>query len=135
MAQQVIGRGWVYESTDVTCVGRIPTADGTNLIQDDITGTTNQEIGYFIYNRNSDTPRTVVASGTLAKTAVIYDTLQDDGWWGDEDETGYNFRATIDASQMPQGGALAIVEFTCNTTSFGDLRWRFDIRVREVLHT
>ena len=133
MTKKIIGRGWVYEDTDASCVGRIPTADGTNLVQADIDGTTNQEISYSVYDLNSDNPRTAYATGTFAKTAVIFDTLQTDGWWANQDETGYNFRATIDADDLPEGGTLARIEFSCNTLSFGPIRWRFDVRVREVL--
>lgn len=119
----VIIRGEVVEGADATVVARVPTADGTSLVQGDNGESTGTEVDYTIYDLDGDTPGTPITTGTLDKTAVVFDTLQTDGWWDSTDEDGYNFRHTISASDLPGDAHRAKVEYSITTTSFGEVKW------------
>lgn len=126
-------RGSVSEGADATVVARIVTADGTDLQQADLTGTSGQEIAYSVFDLDGDTPGTAIATGTLNKTAVVFDTLQTDGWWNNEDEFGYNFRHTIANTELPGGGHRARIEYSGESSTFGDIKWAAEITVLEGL--
>lgn len=61
------------------------------------------------YSFDLANPSTVVASGTISKTDVIFDTLQHAMW--SEDATGYNFRHVLPASATPTGDRTYRIEY------------------------
>lgn len=124
-------RGAVLEGADPTVSIHIETADGTDLQQGDNGESSGTEIDFTIYDLSGDTPGTAITTGTLDKTAVIFDTLQTDGYWNNVDVFGYNFRHTITASDLPGGGKTARVEYKITTTSFGEVKWQAFIEISE----
>jgi hypothetical protein len=122
-------RGEVFEGCNPVVVARIPTADGTNLVRDDLNGSSGQEIEYSIYDLDGDTPGTAIHTGTLNKTAVIFDTLQTDGYWDSEDEFGYNFRHMVTSSQLAGDGHRSRIEYGASTSSFGAAKWVAEIDI------
>lgn len=86
-------------------MARVYGADNTVIVQADVTS-----IAYSI--RSLHDLATVVDSGSLTVSSVIFDTLQTDARWT-EDSTGYNFRTTISAAQVPEPGVYRVeIELT-----------------------
>lgn len=81
----------VWEDNDVTCLARVQLA-GVNATQ-----AVFASIKRNIYDIDSATPTTNLDGSTLTIASVVFDTLQTDGRWT-EDETGYNFRTTVAGS-------------------------------------
>ncbi len=62
-------------------------ADGENITQADLSS-----IAYVVLNADDGT--TYNAGGSVTVSAAVFDTLQTDGRWT-EDDTGYNFRHDV----------------------------------------
>mgnify|MGYP000105578392 CR=1 FL=1 len=98
----------VWEDTGHSLMARIIGDDAANIQQSDISS-----IAYSVFDL-SDTA-TVVTSGSLTVSNVIFDTLQTDARW-DADSTGYNFRWDIPASLFPTGGKDYRIEIAFTPT-------------------
>lgn len=133
MPTEVISlRGSVLEGVDPVVVAAVDTPDGTNLVQGDLTGVANAQIIFSIFDRNADAPATALATGTLDETAVIFDTLQTDGYWG-LDGVGYNFRSSFATASFPDGGGSYRIEIHGVTTSFNIVKWVAFVDIIEAL--
>ena len=90
----------VFEGAHAHIMGRLRDSDGSLITQ-----ATVSSIAWSIYDHIA--PTTVVASGTLTVADVVFDTLQVDARWTQEnplDSTGYNFRAVYAPTRFPRGG-------------------------------
>lgn len=125
-------KGSVIEGVDPVVVAAIETPDGTNLVQGDLSGTSNAQIIFSIFDRNAAAPATALATGTLDETAVIFDTMQTDGYWG-LDDVGYNFRSAFAAASFPDGGGSYRIEIHGVTTSFNIVKWVAFVDIIEAL--
>ena len=84
----------IWQNGDATCLARIH-MNGSNITQADISA-----ISRKIYDLDSSTPGTALSTTAVAKTSVVFDSLQTDDRWT-EDSTGYNFRNAIAGSNFP----------------------------------
>ena len=96
-AQNIHGR--VRRGRTATLLTRIEGWDGTPITTNEVAG-----IVYSIYELDPADPdsRTVVTGHdevTLTVADVVFDSLQTDARWT-EDDTGYNFRWPLDGSQI-----------------------------------
>lgn len=99
-------RSVIYEGSGVQILARVVGTDGSLIQQADF-GT----IDFTVRDRDGD--RAVATdSGALVVADVVFDTLQNDGRWT-EDNIGYNFLTEISASAFPEGGRgyQVVVEF------------------------
>lgn len=92
----------VMEDTSATFMCRMLASDGSAAQQADVSS-----IAYSVYDR---TGGSVVTSGTLTVSSVVFDTLQTGAPWT-YDSTGYNFKTTLATTAFPTGGRLYRVEF------------------------
>lgn len=93
----------IYKGSGVQILARIVGNDG-NFIQQSDFGT----ITFAVIDRDGDRT-TPTDSGSLTVANVVFDTLQNDGRWT-EDEIGYNFLTEMVASAFPEGGRVYNVE-------------------------
>ena len=94
----------IWEDADATNMARV-LVDGDNAEQDDIASITRT-----IYDLTSDTPTTAIDTTALTVASVMFDTLQTDSRWS-KDDTGYNFRDTIDGAEFPTGNHIYGVKY------------------------
>ncbi len=99
------------ENTPITCLARCVDADGSLILQAEITSIERRLFreGYGGGNTPYDTANLTVAN-------VWFDTLQIDGYWG-VDTTGYNFRDTIPGIRFTQGGDRYSIEYLVTLAS------------------
>ena len=100
----------IWEDSDATCIGRLH-------FQGVVTSFTQANIASIsraIFDTKSATPATALATDACVVADVVFDTLQTDGRWS-EDETGYNFRDTIAASNFATATVYR-VEYYFTTT-------------------
>lgn len=76
-------------------MARVKGSDGNYVQQNDVSS-----IAYSVFD--SEDTSTAIGTGTLLASAVIFNQLQTDNRWP-EDETGYNFRWDIPATLLPAG--------------------------------
>ena len=95
-----------FEDSGVSLMDRIQGNGGTNITQASLTG-----IAFSVYsftdaaNADDASAGTLVTSGTLTISAVVFDTLQTAAPWDSTvDSTGYNFRYDALAAQRATGG-------------------------------
>jgi hypothetical protein len=96
--------GGAFEATGVSLMDRIQGNGGTNITQASITS-----IAYTVhrYPSQEDAEKAtngteVIAATALAKTSVVFDSLQTAAPWdSDADATGYNFRYDSVAADRP----------------------------------
>jgi hypothetical protein len=123
--------GTAFKDGSATLLARVVGADGTNVIQADLSG-----IKYSVYLLDDQDPnsRAAVAEHVrvpLVMAAVIFDTLQTDAIWT-IDATGYNFRHVLDVSRHPAfavAGRRYLVEYELTPTFGQTIRVRFRINV------
>jgi len=89
--------GVVFKTGSATLLARVVGADGTPIMQSDLSSA-----AYTIYLLDENDPDvgTPIAGHTdvaVAVASLIYDTLQNDDLW-DVDEVGYNFKHVLDVS-------------------------------------
>jgi hypothetical protein len=134
--------GEVFEEQWPTVVARVVKADNSLIVQADVTaGTASAGTGIdlYVYNHPSLTPTTAIYSalgGTVS--SFIYDTLQTDGYWEGEDETGYNFRHTLDmtgAGLVADAGEKCWLKYRINMASGGPIFVIAEITWRGVMAT
>ena len=128
-AQVYITRGETFEGVDPVIVQQINTADGTQLLQADVTGST---VSFTVYYLDGGAPTTSVATGTVTVSSSVFDTLQTDGYWDGLDDTGYNFRHTMPAANLANGAGRYRIDYLAVTTSFNTIVWRAEVDVVEV---
>jgi len=97
MANAVDIQGVVYKGGSCTLLARVVGPDAQPIVQGDIASA-----AYTVYllddaDPDQQTPVDGHEDESLAVADCIYDDLQNDDLW-DADETGYNFRHTLDVS-------------------------------------
>lgn len=105
-----------YEGMGVTLMGRLEGNGGASVTQATLTAIRYNVTRYASYDDASECRNgtAVITGGTLAKTSVIFDTLQTPAIWT-TDETGYGFRYDSPETDRP-------------ATSGGGTYWhRYDI--------
>jgi hypothetical protein len=88
--------GYVFVGGSAVTLARIEKADGTALVQADVSSIT-----YTVYQLPVGESPAAVEGHTDAPLViedVIFDTLQTDGYWT-ADATGYNFRHEVDVTE------------------------------------
>ena len=121
-------RGSVFERSTATLLARVVGNDDSRVQQADISSAVYSV--YLIDEDDEDTLTVIEGHDGVALTVadLIYDTLQEDDLWGDKDETGYNFRHTVDISANQAFefvGRAYRVEFTLTPTSGQIITVRF----------
>lgn len=91
-----------FEDSGFFILGRVLGDDAEPIVQADIS-----TIELTVTDLLDDS---VVTSGSLTVSDVVFDTLQTDARWT-ADETGYNFRYNAPASAVPNGGRRYRFEF------------------------
>lgn len=123
--------GTAMKNGSITLLARIVGQEGENVVRADIAA-----IQYTVFllddqNPDSRTAATNHTDVTLAVASVIFDTLQTDPMWT-IDETGYNFRHTLDVSAH-QAFAIAgrryLVEYQLTPTAGQIILVRFRLNV------
>jgi len=104
----VIITGTAPEDTSVSNMARVH-ADGVNLTQ-----ATTSSVTWKYWDKADS--GTVIDSGSLTVSSVIFDTLQTDARW-DEDATGYNFKHDVANTAMASGGKTYRFEYKLTATS------------------
>lgn len=118
----------LVEGQNLVSLGRITSPDGVVLVRSAVSS-----IALKVFDLDSATPETAVHSATPTVSAVVFNTLQTDGYW-DADGTGYNFRDTIAYSGYAFiGGHEYRIEYKFVTGSFADIYAGGRVRVRDVL--
>jgi hypothetical protein len=130
MAEAVDTYGVSFRDGTITCMARIVGADAVNLTQSDLSSGTYSV--FLLDDQDADSRiATQHVDHVVTIASVIFDTLQTDARWT-VDDTGYNFRHTIDISSSeaftiagrrylveykftPASGQVIIVRFRPNT--------------------
>ena len=110
------------EDSNATVLGRITARDGSGdytgkrgegnwLQQSDLTSIT-----YKVFDEDSSTPDTEIASGTVTIADSVLDTPVTNGQIWTKDNIGYNFQHDLAASNFPTGGRRYRVEYRGETT-------------------
>jgi hypothetical protein len=116
MSSLVVIRDEFFEGQDIEPIARVVGLDGEVVVQADISS-----IALEVYDEDSDTPTTSVLSAVPVVASTIFDTLQVDSRWG-EDDIGYNFRYAILASALTAvGGHTYRCEFLLTPSSGGPI--------------
>ena len=110
-------RWHVPERSGCTLMGYVQGHDAAAITQSDITS-----IAYHVVDVRK--PSVTVASGSLDKANVVYDTLQTDARWT-KDSTGYNFAWAAEVTLVPEGGKTYQVEVEFTPTSGAVYRRRW----------
>ena len=108
--------GCVQEGAPGFNRARYEAEDGTALVQADITS-----IARKVFDLDGTAPDTPVDTSTPAVGTVIFDTLQTPSSWK-EDATGYNFKDTVAATVLADGGRRYRVEYTFTLAAGGTFR-------------
>ena len=121
-----IGQGIVIEDGAACFLARILGNDATPVIQAAV-----QSISVKVFDVDATDPDTAVYSANLTVSTAIYDTLQTDDRWT-EDDTGYNFRHDMPASAFQTGDHNYRVEYKF-TPTLGEVFWAlFDVHANNV---
>ena len=100
----------IWEDGGYTVLARILGHDGSAITRSDVSS-----IAWTV--AEITVPDTVVASGTLTVSDVVYDALQtSDARWS-LDTTGFNFAAAMAASTVPNGNKVYRLRFTFTPTT------------------
>ncbi len=131
----------IWEGMDVEPVAFIPGRDKAALIQADFiaaNGTAGTGVDLYIYENGAPTTTPFhtslgmnPANGGPGGSAIIFDTLQVDGFWN-VNSKGYNFRYAIrmaDLASPFEGGKKYTAEFYMNTTPWGVIPAIWEITV------
>ena len=121
--------GPIWQGAPTPLIARIRSVNGSYLTQASLTAIT-----YAVFNASGNSPSTVVASGTLTISSVVYDALQTDARWT-VDSLGYNFLAVIPGTAFPLGGTLYRVEITFTDTSSQKFRVVFQPKTQAIMTT
>jgi hypothetical protein len=102
-----------WEGQHVTTSARVVRPDDVALVQSDVSS-----VSVKVFDLSSNAPDTAIATLAPAVSSVIFNTLQNDGYWS-LDGTGYNLRHTVAGSNFPRGGRTYRVEYEIVTASYG----------------
>ena len=127
MALTVPAKGTIWEDGAATCMARVLGNAGTAITQASLTAIT-----YKIYDIDSDTPTTVVSSGTVTISTDVFDTLQTGARWT-IDSTGYNYLTTFAASNFATPNHRYVIEVTFDPTSGDNFPCVFQIAVVPII--
>lgn len=123
----VMGHRVVYsnEDSNLSLMGRLRQPTGANATQASIS-----TIAWAMFDLEDES--TAVQSGSLVVADTIFDTLQTDSIW-EEDNTGYNFKHYVASSNFASPNRRYRVEYTIAWASGGQNVIRpFEVRVGEV---
>lgn len=100
----------------VSLMARVAGNNAVNIVQSTI-----DAITYSVIDKRGGST-IVPATSTLDKTAVVFNTLQTDGRWVDQngnaiDSTGYNFRYDLQPEETPIRGRTYRVEILLTPTT------------------
>ena len=121
----------IEEGSSVTVRDLLQKEDTSAILQADV-----YDMVARCFDVNSSTPSTATHEWHLDIPSVLFDTLQDDSAW--DDDEGYNFKWTVDGSWFPKGGAHYKVEIAVEVDSQADLTptttlyVRFDVKTKGV---
>jgi len=123
--------GTVFKNGTATLLARVVGGDGQHVTQIDIAS-----VSYSVYlldDQDADSRTEVSGHTNVALTVadVVFNDLQTDALWT-ADETGYNFRHTLDVSTNPAftiAGRRYMVEFELTPTSGQAILVRFRVNV------
>jgi hypothetical protein len=119
----------IFEDDDWTALARLTAPNGTVLIQSDFSSG-------MLYVYDYRDPQTLRYSVALTVASVIFNSLQQDGYW-DKDSQGYNFRFTLPFSDLEtagaewEGGHDYRAEFVFQSATWGKVQAYYRIPVRE----
>ena len=111
------------EDSTFTLLARIKGASGGYLTQDALTSIT-----YAVHDTADGAE---IGTGTLTIADVVYDTLQLDDLW-DEDQTGYNFRWDVNPTLIPEGDKHYRFEITFTPSSGFAFKVVYDVETEGV---
>jgi hypothetical protein len=106
----------VWEDGGATVLARVLGNSGAAITQASLTG-----ISYKVFDLQSATPDTAIATGTVTVATSVFDTLQTDAIWS-ADSTGYNFKHALAATCFPNGDRTYRVEYLFDPAS-GENFW------------
>ena len=115
MANAAITHSIIWEGGDACLMARV-TLNGANVTQDDLAS-----IARKIFDLDGATPSTAVDEAVSTIASVVFNTLQTDARWS-EDETGYNFRDTIGGAEFPEPNRTYRVEYKL-VGAAGEIAW------------
>ena len=107
MAEATITEKIIFEDSPAQCLARVVGNDGSAIQQGDY-----GSITYAVFEEDTTT---AIATGTLTVADVVFDAYQTDARWS-VDDTGYNFRTTIAASDFTAGDGVYRIEFLFSPT-------------------
>ncbi len=123
--------GTAFKNGSATLMARVVDFDGNAVVQADIASA--QYTVYLLDDQDADA-RTAITGHTavaLNVADVVFDTLQTDAVWT-ADQTGYNFRHTLDVSANQAftiAGRRFLAEFNLTPTAGQAILVRFRINV------
>lgn len=117
----------IWEDGDATYLARIKFNGlaATGFTQASLTSITRT-----IFDTDSATPTTAIATDILVIASVVFDTLQTDGRWT-IDETGYNFRDSMGGSNFTDPNAYR-VEYAFLSTGGAKYKARCELDAQEL---
>jgi len=110
------------EDTPHVCLARINGYGATPITKASIASITCK-----VFDLSGATPDTASSTPAVVVSSAVYDALQTDDQWGDEDETGYNFAYTVPATSFPLGDHYYLIEFMFTPTSGEAFPARFTV--------
>lgn len=122
-------RGSIWQGAPTPLLARIRSVNGSYLTQASLSSIT-----YAVFNLTGNTPSTVLSSGTLTISSVVFDSLQTDARWT-TDSVGYNFRVTIPGSAFALAATLYRVEVTFTDTDSQKFRVVFQPKTQPIMTT
>ena len=136
MAQSDVYKGFGWEDTGVTCLARVINNSGSYITQATTTGITCK-----VFDLDSATPDTAVATPTVTVSSAVFDTLQtaaaDLRMWT-KDGTGFNFSFQVPATAFATGTVGASqqrrfrIEFIFDVTSGADFAIVYEVTIRNL---
>lgn len=119
-------RGVIFEDGGATLMARVLGQSGSAITQASLTAITCK-----IFDLNSATPDTAVATPTITISDVVFDTLQTDARWS-FDVVGYCFRHSPSASTFSSGDHRYRVEYKFDPVSGDDFFVVFEFLAKQV---
>jgi len=120
-------RAVIWEDGGATFLARIVGADGADITQASITSGS-----YKVYDLDSSTSTTAVATGSITVNTNVYNELQTDDRWT-EDSTGYNFAHTIAATVFTTGDHRYRTEYLFDPASGEDFWLVYEVYAQPVM--
>lgn len=124
MSAADITRIEILEGTSAQPMARMTTNAAANIVQADITS-----IERKTFDLDGTTPDTPVDTSAIVVANSVFDTLQTDARWT-EDATGYNFRDTVAATVLADGGRRYKVEYYFTMATGGPVAKFFEITTK-----